>query len=411
MEAQQIDRLEALSNELSIQIQALRAVHKDEDFLARRTATDTARTLLNELVHIEEAAAQQMVTLSEWVCIRMFMKWKFFDKIPSERGIPYQELAVSIGAQEEIVSRMGQMLVSTGTLLQPKPGYVAHSRLSLIYKTGNSNGAWFAMLHDDFQPVFAKMPGFFDKYGPNIPRGQTKIPITFASGADGELIPWEVFARQGTEHIEQFGLAMQVMTDHLLPYTGVYDFNWVGEYAVANPKRTLIVDVGGGYGHLLRANLVKYPNIPPSRCVVQDRAEMIPSIRKAHSDNAIMRDVKKLAADFHKEQPVKGALIYFVRRCLHDYDDDDCVNILRILADALSEDEPRARILISEHIMTNPPDRRVAAMDIIMMTWASRERTVQQFERLADRAGLVVVKVHQAEGSTLGVVECKKAPR
>ena len=70
-----------------------------------------------------------------------------------------------------------------------------------------------------------------------------------------------------------------------------------------------------------------------------------------------------------------GALIYFIRRCLHDYDDDVCVEILKNLADALPEDEPRARILINDHIVTDPPDRRVAAMDIMMLTWASLERT------------------------------------
>ncbi|KAI1209954.1 S-adenosyl-L-methionine-dependent methyltransferase [Annulohypoxylon truncatum] len=341
----------------------------------------------------------------------MFMKWKFFDKIPVEGGVSYQDLAASVGAQGEIVSRMGQMLVSTGTLLQPKPGSVAHSRLSLRYKTGNSNGSAFAMLYDDFQPVFAKLPGFFGKYGPNLPVGKTNIPITFASGADGKLTPWEVFAQQGTEHIEQFGLAMQAMTGYLWPHTGAYDFTWVGKYAATNPNRTLIIDVGGSFGHSLRANLVKYPNIPPGRCAVEDREEMIPSITKAHANDPVMENVQKVAADFHKEQPVKGALIYFIRRCLHDYDDNDCVNILKILADSLPEDEPQARVLINEHIMTDPPDREVAAIDIIMMTWASLERTVQQLEKLADRAGLVVIKVHRAGGSSLGVLECKKASR
>ncbi|KAI2463278.1 S-adenosyl-L-methionine-dependent methyltransferase [Annulohypoxylon bovei var. microspora] len=371
MAALKFDTLEVLCNELSDQIQALRIVDKDGGLHARRKATNTARTLLNELIHTEEAAAEQVVILSEWACLRMFMKWKFFDKIPLEGGISYQELAASIGAEEALVSRMGQMLVSTDMLLQPEPGHVRHSRLSPTYKTGDRNGSGFAMMHDDFQTVFTKLPGFFDKYGPNLPVGKTNVPMTFASGADGKLDPWGVLAQQGTEHIEQFGLAMQGMTEYLWPYTGAYDFTWVGEYAATNPGRTLIIDVGGSFGHALRANLVKFPDIPPSRCAVEDLEEMIPSIREAHADDAIMKD---------------------------------------ILADSLPEDEPRSRILINDQIMTNPPDRWVAALDVLMMTCASLERSAQQFERLASRAGLVVVKIHQAEGATMGVVECKKAP-
>ncbi|OTA69355.1 S-adenosyl-L-methionine-dependent methyltransferase [Hypoxylon sp. EC38] len=420
MAAATVDKLEVLCNELSLQVQTLRTVEEGNDFYARVKATDIARKLIDEIIDPEEVAAEQAVVLGEWGSIRMFMKWKFFDKIPVDGSISYQELADSIGAEEVLVSRMGQMLVSTGKLLQPVPNHVSHSRLSQSYKTGDRNGSSFAMVHDDFQRVFASLPGYFEKYGPRQPKGKTEIPASFAYDADGKLTPWEVLAQQGPEHIEQFGFAMQAMTDHMWPYTGAYDFTWVGEYATVNPERTLIVDVGGSFGHALRANLVKFPGIPPSRCAVQDREEMIPIIREAHESDAIMKDVQKVAADFHKEQPIKGkqppvcpffmlwALIYFIRRCIHDYDDDDCVNILKILADSLPVDEPCARILINDQIMTDPPHRFVAAMDMVMLTWASKERSEEQFKDLANRAGLMVVKVHKPEGATMGVVECKR---
>ncbi|KAI0154741.1 S-adenosyl-L-methionine-dependent methyltransferase [Hypoxylon sp. FL1284] len=368
-----VDDLQALCSKLSLQIQALKNVDEDNDLLVRRTATSTARKLLNELIHPEELAADQIITLSEWACIRMYMKWKFFDKIPSEGGISYRELANSIDADEEVISRIGQMLVSTGKLLQPTSGYVAHSRLS------------------------PSLPSYFDKYGPRLPLGNTKIPLTYAFGADGKSDHWEVLARHGKEHEEQFGFAMQAMINYAWPYTGVYDFSWVEEYASSNSERPLIVDVGA------------IPWIPPSRCAVEDRAAMIPSIREDHLKDPVMKDVQKVAADLHKEQPVKGALVYLIRRCTHDYDDEDCVNILKILADSLPDDEPRARVLINDQIMTDPPHRWVAAMDIVMLTWASRERSEKQFADLAQRAGLVLVKVHRAEGATMGVVECKKA--
>ncbi|XXG94142.1 hypothetical protein Hte_000394 [Hypoxylon texense] len=398
-----IDDLQALCNELSLQIQALRGTNKDNDLSVRRKATGTAKKLLDELIHPEEVAATQTIIMSEWASIRMYMKWKLFDKIPTEGSISYRELASSIGADEALVARLGQMLVSTGKLLERAPNHVAHSRLSPSYKTGDRNGYWFAMQHDDFQTVFANLPGYFDKYGPHLPVGKTNIPICYAYGEDGKMEHWEVLAKPGKEHEEQFGFAMQAVIDYGWPYTGVYDFSWMEEYAAKNLERPLIVDVGGSFGHALRANLVKYPGIPRSRCAVEDRSAMIPSIQEEHEKDPVMKDVQKLAADFHKEQPVKG------KRITHDYDDDDCVNLLKILADSLPDDEPQARILINDQIMTDPPHPFVTAMDIVMLTWASKERSEQQFADLARRAGLVLVKVHMAEGVTMGVVECKKA--
>ncbi|KAI2615683.1 S-adenosyl-L-methionine-dependent methyltransferase [Hypoxylon sp. NC1633] len=408
MAASTFDNLETLCNDLAAQIKILRTVDPDDDLQARKKAAGMARTLFNELVHPEEAIAEQCITLTEWASIRMYMQWKFFDTIPLEGGISYEELAASIGAEEALVSRMGQMLVSTGMLLQPTPNQVCHSRLSLSYRTGDSNGALFAMTHDDYQNVFSCLPGHFEKYGPRLPVGRTNIPFCFPSGSDGKLIGWEVLAARGKEHIKQFGYAMQAMPNYAWPYTGQYDFAWVEEYAARNSERPLIVDVGGSFGHALRVHLVNHPGIPPNRCAVEDRPEMIPSIREAHESDQVMKDVQKVATDFHQGQPIKGALIYFIRRCIHDYDDDECVNILKIMADALPDDEPSARILINEQIMTDPPDRWVAAMDIVMMTWASKERSEQQFKMLAERAGLTMVKIHKAEGGTMGVVECKK---
>ena len=43
-----------------------------------------------------------------------------------------------------------------------------------------------------------------------------------------------------------------------------------------------------------------------------------------------------------------GALIYYLRHIIHDYQDSVCINILKHIADALPENEPRARVLICE---------------------------------------------------------------
>ncbi len=72
--------------------------------------------------------------------------------------------------------------------------------------------------------------------------------------------------------------------------------------AAEQPERVLLVDVGGGRGHAVRDILAKHPAIPPRRCVLQDRADVIGAL-EAESDRPPMQT---MAVDFFQEQPVKG---------------------------------------------------------------------------------------------------------
>lgn len=98
--------------------------------------------------------------------------------------------------------------------------------------------------------------------------------------------------------------------------------------------------------------------------------------------------------------------MYYIRRCLHDYSDDECIAILRVTREAMADD---SRLLIVEQIMDNPPKPFVAAIDVMMATISGKERTQQGFRHIAEAAGLKVLNFWRAEGADAGVVECGKA--
>ncbi|KAI0144499.1 S-adenosyl-L-methionine-dependent methyltransferase [Xylariaceae sp. FL1272] len=397
--------VEALCNELTQHIQAL----KSGSEVARRRATTTARRIITEIGDPEEEIEQQAIIMAEMACIRMYMTWGFFDKIPAEGSISYESLAKTIDADVSLVRRMGQMLVATGKLKRPSPDHVAHSRISPTFKADSNDGAHFTMMTDEFQRPYQALPGFFAKYGNRVPVGESEVPFCFPDGVDGKLTYWELIARQGDANVDRFGRAMQGLQNHAWPYTGIYDFSWVADYAKENTDRPLILDIGGSWGQMIRAVLDETPAIPRDRCYLQDRAEVIKPVTEKTKSDPVLKDVQKVVVNFHKEQPVKGALIYLIRRCIHDYTDEDSIKILKILADSLPADEPRARVLINDQINAEDPTPFVAAYDILMLTVASMERSEKQFAELARQAGLEVVKVHRKEGTTCGVVECKKA--
>lgn len=245
--------------------------------------------------------------LAEMAAIRMYMAWGFFDKIPADGGaISYAALAQTIGADEALVRRLGQMLVATGKLRRPAADHVAHSRLSPTFRAGNYDGDHFTMMEDEFMNAYQAFPKFFEKYGPHVPAGETKVPFCFPDGVDGKLTYWELIAQRGADNVDRFGRAMQGLQTYAWPYTGIYDFGWVAEYAKTNADRPLILDIGGGFGQMIRAVLEETPAIPRNRCYLQDRPEVIEPITTKSASDPVLKDVQKVVVNFHKEQPVKG---------------------------------------------------------------------------------------------------------
>ena len=98
--------------------------------------------------------------------------------------------------------------------------------------------------------------------------------------------------------------------------------------------------------------------------------------------------------------------MYYLRRCLHDYSNDECAGILRHIADAMVQD---SRLLIVELVLANPPNQAGAAMDIYMMMISGVERTEEGFRAIIEAAGLRMLKVWEADSSDYAVIECAKA--
>ncbi len=69
-----------------------------------------------------------------------------------------------------------------------------------------------------------------------------------------------------------------------------------------DPDRVLFIDVGGSNGHATKVILEKNPGLPPARCMLQDREEVVATFRGEKS----LSGIQTMAIDFHKEQPVKG---------------------------------------------------------------------------------------------------------
>lgn len=258
----------------------------------------------------------------------------------------------------------------------------------------------FGASFDQHLKALCYMPEYFEEYGLKEPKDRYGTICAYSSG-DPNLTVWEHLKRR-PEQFQNFMMTMVAMAARS-PVLGSYDLGWVVSKVEVNEERTLLVDVGGGKGHAVEQMCKSTPGLPPSRCAVEDLPEVVEAAKG--QAEGILAEVKYIPMDFHSEQPIRGALVYYIRRCLHDYGDDIAADMLKQIQKAMA---PDSRLLIVEEILSNPPTAFGSAQDIMMATLGGKERTMEDWRSLTGRAGLRLIETHRTEGSGVAVIECER---
>ncbi|KAF6796385.1 o-methyltransferase [Colletotrichum sojae] len=337
----------------------------------------------------------------DMLVIRVLMSWKAFDAIPLEGAVSYADLASKVDAEESILKRLVWVMVSRRILTQVGENLVAHTDISREYRQGTQQSYLFLFYYDEILASCIKMPEYFARYGRREPLAQTHTPFSFGHGEPGKTV-WEI-AHESPERLRRVMEAMGSV--QLGPMVAAsYDFGWVrGRVAEAEERdRVLFVDVGGGKGHVTKAVLAQNAFIPRHRAVLEDREEVVRAVAEAGEPG--LEGVRLQGHDFHNQQPVKNALIYFICRCIHDYGDETAVKMMRHLRDAMA---PDSKLLIAECVMSDPPTSFETMMDFTMIDLGGKERTAKEWAELAARAGMRVENIHGV-GREIQVVECVK---
>jgi hypothetical protein len=147
-----------------------------------------------------------------------------------------------------------------------------------------------------------------------------------------------------------------------------------------------VVDVGGGHGGFLIEALRATPSL---RGVLFDHAHVLSGSRIASA--GLADRCEQTVGDFFQTVPT-GADVYVLKRILHDWSDEVCINILRNCRNAM---RPGGRVLVIDTVI--PPGNRPhggKVLDIMMMaSLPGRERTEADFRKLFVQAGLQLSRV------------------
>ncbi|KAK7723388.1 hypothetical protein SLS57_004582 [Botryosphaeria dothidea] len=392
--------LVALTEELA----ALAKIHKnspnDAGNLQRKEILRLTRQINDEVQDSRDRNEEYQEQMGEIGALRLLVDWRAFDHIPRHpETISYSELASRVDAEEPLLRRMAWMLVSRGVLKQGGEDRVAHTKFSEIFVTGDPRGVWFKLAHDSGNFVFSRWCGYFAKYGRKQPTEPTHNPYAYAYGKEDKTF----FDVIEGERLQDFNTTMQTL-DFVLPIRGMFPFKWITENAHrVSDDTALVVDVGGGQGQALRQIMQECPDIPAERLVLQDLPSVIEDAKVR--DFPELRGVQKMPHNFFEEQPVKGALVYYIRRVMHNWSDRNNCRILGHVRDVMT---PASRILITEQVVANPPPPEATWLDLLMMGLGSKQRTEKDWYSLAGAAGLELVRIWKSPGTAVAVMELKK---
>jgi len=184
--------------------------------------------------------------------------------------------------------------------------------------------------------------------------------------------------------------------------TGMANFSEMENPPIASsygfPSGARVVDVGGGRGGFIAEVLKTHPTV---RGVLYDLPEVVRD--PSYVTRAGVADrCEIMGGDFFHSVP-GGADLYVVKRILHDWNDETCVEILRRLRAAMPS---RGRVLAIDAVLapTGVPDPNKVSDLLLMVVSPGRERTEAEFQRLYAAAGLQLTRVIPTP-SSLSIVE------
>ena len=141
-------------------------------------------------------------------------------------------------------------------------------------------------------------------------------------------------------------------------------------------------------GALLASILRRYPQM---QGVLFDRAEIVAGVPKDQFAGCEER-INIEGGSFFERVP-DGCDAYIMKHIIHDWSDEHCRTILKMMRDKLPTD---GRVLVCEMVVTDEPGPTPAKMldiEMLVMTVGGKERTPAEFAELFASAGLKLGRI------------------
>ena len=291
-------------------------------------------------------------------------------RIPPDGKVPVAQLAHDCGAKPQILLRLCRALAAFGVFEVSAGHVIGHSRFSLLLRTDAGPNL-------SLPARFWAAPGNWAAWG--------KLDVALTSPLSPHEAAWDM---SRFDYMNQHPGEAKVYNARMGGASGnrqdaiarAYDFS----------RASVICDVGGGNGALIRAILVRHPIC---RGIVYDRAYAISGIK---NDSPMADRITLAAGDFFTDVP-RGADMYILSWILHDWTDAECLTILQNTRAAMMLG---SKLIVAERLL-DPDPKLGAAMDYLsdiqMMILGGTERTLEAYTFLLTRCGFKMTSVTPTE--------------
>ncbi|KAL2048481.1 hypothetical protein N7G274_000393 [Stereocaulon virgatum] len=344
-------------------------------FEAARNATFALETPGDTIQRITHASLQTTMA-------RIASDLALFEILSREdnRVLNTKQLAEITTADEVLLGRLLRYLASVGMIEEVGENqWLGTETTKTLSVPGLRAGIYHN--HDMIMPCWQALPKFLadTKYqNPTDP-----AHCAFQEGHNTEQMAFQ-WALSVPSRFDNFNLWMAATHEGQNTFLDVYPFEKELCHGL-KPETPLFVDVGGGIGQQCLALKQKFPHLS-GRVVNQD---LPPAIAQALPCEGVEHTVH----DFTTKQPIEGARAYYLRNIMHDYPDDKCIIILRLIMDVMDKDSV---ILIDDMVLPNQGAHwRQTQLDLLVMAGlAAMERTERQWYSMLDAAGLKVKQIY-----------------
>ncbi|KAI0359496.1 S-adenosyl-L-methionine-dependent methyltransferase [Trametes cingulata] len=241
-------------------------------------------------------------------------------------------------------------------------------------------------------------------------------PFHLAFDTKLNFFPW-LELPENRSRLERFGHAMTGTRQWETKEGILFGFPWA-----ELPQDSVLVDVGGGIGSTSLTVAQAHPHI---KVVVEDRPQVVeiapsswgPKYAPLFESGRMSFRVRDLFAPWEPLPSGKAPDVFLIRLVLHDWQDEDCRNILSRLRSAAG---PNTKLLIGDMLLPYACDSEDAfvkedspllpnlgvanihgyLIDIMMMgMFGAKERTVKEMSELALSAGWKIETIRRSPGS------------
>lgn len=289
---------------------------------------------------------------------------------------PVTDLAAEAGVDPDLLRRVLHVLTGQGVFTHAPGDAFALTELGTTLTTGapgSVHGLAMFWMETHYQPFGALLDVLrTGRTGTEIVHGQTFVE----------------FLGSHPEHIPSLTAAMADMTSG--PQAEV-----LSGYRL--PPGT-VADIGGADGSVLVALIADEPD---RQGIVFDLPDVVASAPTRIAAERLTERVRPMGGDFFESVP--SAEVYLLATVLHDWNDEDCLRILRNIRTAAA---PGARLVVVDVVLPDGDEPHLGKIaDLTMLTVAGgRERTRAEFTSLLTEAGFRLDRVVGGAG-TYSVIE------